>query len=723
MKIIAFVFLLFAMTLFSQKKETKLVDSVGYYIKQANFNTNRLYYKNGLINAQKAIDFSEKKNNPENKSKANATIGYIYFKLHKYNEAILSLKKSIKYFVPKKSLSEKASVYYLLGLCLMEIKNAKEAEYFFDKADVIYINANNSSAREMLNVQKGIVYKTKGNPELARAYFENILVNSEDEDDEFQVKSEALYQIGTIEYGLDRNSLALNYLNRALKVNLKRSNPEQKSRILHALSLVSEKLGDKTKSFNYLKNHLKIKDSIYNDINFKIEEDEYNQFKEIQQFKELNFRKRELEEKEKNSKFSKLISILAIALISILSLLSLSLYKNNIIRNRTNELLKQKNQELFEAKDKAEKAMQARSDFLSTVSHELRTPLNAITGITHLLIEENPKESQIEYLKSLKFSGNYLLTFINEILEANRIESNKIAVEYLNFNLKELIDNIKISLTEIALTNKNKINVEIDPEIPNVLNGDPTKIAQILINLINNGLKFTKNGTISINLKTESDDLETYKIKFLISDTGIGIPDNQIESIFESFSQGSIEINRTYGGTGLGLTIVKNLVEILGGKIQVESKVGQGSVFWFVIKFNKTKNELINIETKPIDLHKLEGKKILLVEDNKINQMITKKMLENKKVLCDIVDSGEDSIEFVKKNKYDLILMDVHLPGINGTTATEKIRKFNTKIPIIALTAISLDENRDSLLAFGMNDVLTKPFDPEEFYKIIAKYI
>jgi CheY-like chemotaxis protein len=207
-----------------------------------------------------------------------------------------------------------------------------------------------------------------------------------------------------------------------------------------------------------------------------------------------------------------------------------------------------------------------------------------------------------------------------------------------------------------------------------------------------------------------------------VSDNGIGIPKDKLETIFDSFSQGSVEINRKYGGTGLGLNIVKKLVAILGGTIKVESSEHLGSTFYFTLDFKLD-------QTKPnepdclSDFSILIGKKILLVEDNKINQMITKKMLENKKMVCEIIENGEDAIELVRNNEYDLVLMDVHLPGINGTVATETIRTFNTQLPIIALTAISLNENRQSLLEFGMNDVITKPFKPDDFYSVIAKHI
>ena len=721
MKIIYFVFLLLSLNMFAKKTEPNSKDSITFYIKQANFNYNRFNYKTALIFAQNAISLSEKTNNTLCKSKSYATIGNIYFKLRKYPDAIKSLQKSISTFISDQPIAEKASIYYLLGLCYLQEKNTKEAEINFNKADTIYKTQNNKYAREMLNLQKGIVYKSNGKLELARVLFEGILFESDDNNDEYKTKAEALYQIGTIECQFKKYDLALEYLNRALLINKKHLDPEQKSKILLAISVVYEKLNNKITSYNYLKNHLIIKDSIYNDINSKLEEEEYNQFKDSEHTKELQLQRKENDENEKNSKFSKLISILAIALISILSLLSLSLYKNNIIRNKNNETLKEKNDELIVAKEKVERAMKARSDFLSTVSHELRTPLNAINGITHLLLEENPNENQIEYLKSLKFSGNYLLTFINEILEANRIESNKVEIEYINFNLIELVSNIQNSLKEIAAENNNKVVQLLDNNIAENFIGDPTKISQILINLINNAIKFTTNGIVTIEIKTEAVETNFSIIKFSISDTGIGIPADKLDTIFESFSQGSIEINRTYGGTGLGLTIVKNLVEILGGKIVVESSIGKGSNFYFVLKL--THGNKKSLEKKTVNLELLIGKKLLLVEDNKINQMITRKMLESKKMTCDIVDNGEDAIEYVRKNKYDAILMDVHLPGINGTIATEQIREFDKETPIIALTAISLNENRETLLAFGMNDVLTKPFEPENFYRIIAKFV
>lgn len=722
MRLIFFFFILINFNLQAQILPNEPVDSVRYYIELANYNTKINNYKNALIFAQKAIGFSAVSNNKISRANALSTMGSLYFKLKKYNEAITTLDKSIIEFQNQKPSSKLANVYYILGLSYMEKGSPIIAGKYFDKAESVYNLLNIPEAKELLNLQKGIVYKYKGQNDKAMSFFEEI-ISKPDNEDIFLTKAEALFQIGTIEASKNRNNLALNYFKQALELNSKNSNVEQKSKILHDMSLVYDKMLDKSNAYVLLKKHLNLNDSITKANNQKLGIEDYEKFKETERLKEIENIDKDRKVEQKSNKFSKLISILAIALISILSLLSLSLYKNNIIRNQSNMLLKEKNNELLIAKNNAEKASKARAEFLSTVSHELRTPLNAINGITHLLLEENPKESQLDYLTSLKFSGNYLLTFINEILETSRVESQTVEAENTNFNLKILLENIHNSLKEIAANNNNDFIINFDNNIPENLVGDPTKLSQIFINLINNAIKFTKNGQVDIVAKLLHKDNDNSRIHFEIIDTGIGIPQDKLETVFESFSQGSIEINRTYGGTGLGLTIVKKLIEILGGKINLESKLGYGSTFSFDLDF-KINSKNLQEDVKHIyDQNLLVNKKILLVEDNKINQMITKKMLENKKMSCIIVDNGEDAIENVRNNNYDLVLMDVHLPGINGTIATQKIREFNSMTPIVALTAISLNENREMLISFGMTDVITKPFVPENFYDTISKYV
>ncbi|WP_396145020.1 ATP-binding protein [Flavobacterium sp.] len=719
MRHIFVLFFLLPIISFSQKKPNEKIDSTSYYIDLVKFNQKKNNYRNCLVYSQKALDFANKTNNQKSIADSYSNLGVIYLELKKIDDAIDVLVKSIAIYTTLPLSSQQALAHYSIGVCYLEKNNLAMAEKNFNTAGGIYEKIKIPSAIEMLNLQKGIVYKEKGKIDLAMPLFENIIIKK-DTSDTYKTKAEALYQVGTIEFGKKRYNLAINYFNRALEIN--KNNLEQKANIILALSECFEKSLNIEKSHYLLKQYLRLKDSLTYLNDKKIGNEDFASFKDSEKLKLIEQIDKDNKSQEKANTFAKLISILAIALISILSLLSLSLYKNNVLRTESNALLKEKNKELEIAKENAERATKARSEFLSTVSHELRTPLNAINGITHLLLEENPKDSQLNYLNSLKFSGNYLITFINDILEINRIESERIPIEQINCNLKLQLSNIQKSFKEIAHENNNTFILEIEDTIPDNLICDPTKLSQIFINLVSNSLKFTKNGYVKLIAKLEKVEDKKIQIQFKVSDNGIGIPEDKQNEIFESFSQGSIEINRKYGGTGLGLAIVKRLIELLGGRIQINSKVGLGTTFSFSLPFEVGKNEIVEIKEQAIDNAAIENKKILLVEDNKINQMITKKMIENKGMFCKILDNGEDSVTYLRqKHNYDLVLMDVHLPGINGTIATQQIREFNTEIPIIALTAISLNENREMLLSYGMNDVITKPFDPEQFYKIIAE--
>lgn len=724
MRFFSLFFILFSTLLFSQKNNSvEKIDSVAYYSKLANSNVRENKYRNALYYTQKAINFSKANNKTEAQANQTYSLGKLYYDVKKYDDAIKAFDKSISLSKTLEPSSVQATTYYYLGMCYMKKKDFSNAKISFAKAQSLFDSLEITNTADLLNLQRGIIYKSEGDSDTASTIFSTIIAKP-DNQAILDTKAEALYQIGTIEMAQNRNNLALNYFNKALDLNAKNKNLEQKSAILLALSTVYEKMLDKNNAYTYLKQHSNLKESISLLDNEKLGVDDYEKFKESERLKEAEEINKENIQQEKASKFSKLISILAIALISILSLLSLSLYKNNIIRTQSNLLLEEKNRELILAKEKAEKASNARTEFLSTVSHELRTPLNAINGIAHLLLEESPKKSQMNYLESLQFSGNYLTNFINDILEINKIDSSKAQIENINFNLKLLLDNIQNSLKELASANNNNFSIEIDSDIPDYLIGDPTKLSQILMNLINNALKFTQDGKVTVITKLIALEDKKASIYFEVKDSGIGIPGDKLETVFDSFSQGSVGINRKYGGTGLGLTIVKKLVAILGGEIKLESVVDKGSSFSFELPFKVSKKPLkVAKKLKPNNDYNLKDKKILVVEDNKINQMVSKKMLENKGVLCEIVDNGEDAIEIANNYKFDMILMDVHLPGINGTIATKKIREFDKTTPIIALTAISLNENRKMLLSFGMNDVITKPFVPEKFYAIISKHI
>ena len=707
--------------LYSQTK--KNTDSVSYYNKLANSNINKNKYNQAVFYTKKSIDFCQNNNKSQDLANQTFKLGKLYYNQQKYDAALKNFHKSVSLFDKVKPTCTKILALHYIGATNTAQGNFEIGNIYYKKADSLLKQLKIVDHAEVLNYQKAMALKIGKDLPLAAKTFQKI-VKKPDNAKIIKTKADSYYQLGLIETKLKRNDSALVYFDKGLDYSAKNNNLNQKSKIILAISQYYKKNRNFDLAYSYLDEHYQIENYILKLKNAKLDLNEFEKFKKTQSIK--NTLKRESDQKIqlKTYRYSKLVSILAIALISILSLLSLALYKNNIIRNQNNLLLREKNKELILAKNKAEKASKARSEFLSTVSHELRTPLNAINGITHLLLEDNPKKNQLKYLESLKFSGNYLTTFINEILEINKIDSTKVEVEYISFNLKELLFNIQSSLKELATANKNYFNLEIDEAIPDNLIGDPTKLSQIILNLINNALKFTQNGHVNVIAKLYAIEEENATVYFEIVDTGIGIPEDKLQTVFESFSQGSIEVNRKYGGTGLGLTIVKKLIELLGGEIKLKSEVGKGSTFTFKLNFN--------INTEPLEVaeetsklyndKQLEHKSILLIEDNKINQMITRKMLENKAICCEIIDNGEEAVDLLKVKRFDMVLMDVHLPGINGTTATKMIREFDKTTPIIALTAISLDENRDMLLSFGMNDVITKPFVPDEFYSTIAKF-
>lgn len=383
-------------------------------------------------------------------------------------------------------------------------------------------------------------------------------------------------------------------------------------------------------------------------------------------------------------------------------------------------MLHKKNDELIIAKEKAELASKTKANFLSTVTHELRTPLYAVTGLTNMLLEENPKPEQVQHLKSLKFSGDYLLTFINDILQINKIEANKVELDPELFNLKKKVENVIAALNNSAMDNNIIMHYDYEEGLPENFVADQLKISQILINLIGNAIKFTKDGDIWVRVSKIQQDHNIFNLRFEIEDNGIGITKEKQDNMFESFSQGSIQINRKYGGTGLGLSIVKGLIDILKGKIYLKSELGKGSTFTFEIpleyseKTEPIKKENYSKNFNQLDLSKI---KILVVEDNKINQMITKKILNKMNLECDVVDNGEDAVERVKENNYSVVLMDIHMPGISGLEATKIIRSFNKELTIFALTAVTLEDKMHEFDEAGFNDIISKPFKQEDFEK------
>jgi PAS domain S-box-containing protein len=389
---------------------------------------------------------------------------------------------------------------------------------------------------------------------------------------------------------------------------------------------------------------------------------------------------------------------------------------------------KKAEEELMLAKQIAEETSHIKEQFLANMSHEIRTPMHGIIGLANLLLKTQLSSEQKDYLKSIRNSTDSLLVIINDILDISKIEAGKMTFENTSFSLREVIatnsDLLKFKINEKALG----YEVLVDERIPEQIVGDPVRFGQILINLLGNAVKFTEKGKISVRARLEKEEKEYVTIRFSVADSGIGIPNMRMSTIFDSFTQASCDTTRKYGGTGLGLTIVKKLLELQDGTIAVESNPGMGTTFTFNLTFMKN-----NPEQKKQDTHlnynavqslNLRGLNILIVEDNPINMLISRKMMEDWGIIIDEAVNGLACLDLIQNKHYDLVLMDIQMPEMDGYEATRQIRSYRNgiieKTPVLAMTAHATQTEMDKCLTVGMNDYISKPFNPTDLKKVIA---
>jgi len=383
---------------------------------------------------------------------------------------------------------------------------------------------------------------------------------------------------------------------------------------------------------------------------------------------------------------------------------------------------KQLEKDLISATEEAVKNAKIKEDFLANMSHEIRTPMSGVLGFSRLLLQTSMNESQRSYAQSIYSSAENLLIVVNDILDVSKMESGKFQLDEIEFDLEKKI-NDTLNILKVAILHKQlDLIINLDGNIPCRIVGAPNRIAQILINLIGNSIKFTKEGSIELNVKLQDNQVLLFEVK----DTGIGIPEDKLGAIFESFTQAENYTTREHGGTGLGLSICKKLVTLMGGSIGVESKVNQGAIFFFTIPFKKageTNSASTTQQGKEIVTSKqASGIKVLVVEDNLVNQELVLIYLNLLNCSCDLANNGEEALFKLAQARYDLVLMDIQMPKMDGIAATLEIRKNDSTIPIIAMTAHALTKEKEKCFEIGMNDYISKPFKIEELQDVLLQY-
>lgn len=669
--------------IFALRNDDKILASKAYNLLGLNFEQ--------FSDEKRAISYYLKGVKSAREVKNDTVLGWLYNNLggiYTYNG--IDLKKSTEYFIKayKATKKIKNNPEFLvatlnIGANLIEVGKYEEGKRYLDEI------------RPRVEKEKDVDVKMSMHISYANYYatFKKDAVNAEKE-----------------------------YLN-AINIGLEDKTPSIKMNLLDiylGFSQFYENNNNLEKAYFYLKKHDKLQDELFDDKRDAVLEGEDKSI----QIGEINHRIEKVEKENKNYikilNYNKYFIIFLIVLALVFLTLLYFLHKNYKKNKKINKKLKSANVELHIAKQKTIEATKLKSQFMSTVSHELRTPLYGVIGLTDIIESEHVELKDSKYIKSLKFSAKYLLSLINDVLNLSKIESGNIELVYETVALKDEIQTIVDSMEVIANQYNNKITIAYNASIPNFITTDKTRLSQIIINLLSNSLKFTKDG--EVNIKVDLNPSLDFII-FEIKDNGIGIPKKYIEKVFDKFIQVERSSDEQFQGTGLGLAIVKRFVDLFGGTIAIESEINKGTLIHFtipllegILPLNKEDEDFLD----PIDISNC---KVLVVEDNNVNQIVTQKLLEKNNLSCVIANDGFHALEILETQKFDIILMDIHMPGINGFETAERIACQGITTAIIALTASDRYELEDDIAKYKMKDILVKPFEYKELEALIRKYI